>query len=133
MCIFFDTVILITLCGCGAAVPVTKHPCDDLAQQNLIISNTEAPGEEVMVSHFLLFLKHQQNYSVVYLTEKGATSCCVALYEGRGKEGEGRGIVCFERVNRRKINNSLNTPAEPAIIIRNGKREKEPSGNKCNY
>ncbi|XP_062986741.1 desmocollin-1-like isoform X1 [Elgaria multicarinata webbii] len=47
--------ILITLCGCcgggfcgGAPVGTTKHVCDDLANQNLIISNTEAPGEEVM-------------------------------------------------------------------------------------
>ncbi|KAH0617755.1 hypothetical protein JD844_016308 [Phrynosoma platyrhinos] len=42
--------ILITLCGCCGAAPVggSKHVCDDLANQNLIISNTEAPGEEVM-------------------------------------------------------------------------------------
>ncbi|ETE73990.1 Desmocollin-2 [Ophiophagus hannah] len=40
--------ILITLCGCfgGAPMAGTKHVCDDLANQNLIISNTEAPGEE---------------------------------------------------------------------------------------
>uniref|UniRef100_A0A8D0H3G7 Cadherin domain-containing protein n=1 Tax=Sphenodon punctatus TaxID=8508 RepID=A0A8D0H3G7_SPHPU len=43
--------ILITLCACwGGGAAATKHVCDDSAHQNLIISNTEAPGEEVMVS-----------------------------------------------------------------------------------
>ncbi|KAM6458291.1 desmocollin-2-like isoform 1-T1 [Liasis olivaceus] len=47
--------ILITLCGCfgGAPMTSTKHVCDDLANQNLIISNTEAPGEEVMDPNIL--------------------------------------------------------------------------------
>ncbi|XP_070603792.1 desmocollin-2-like isoform X2 [Erythrolamprus reginae] len=47
--------ILITLCGCfgGAAMAGTKHVSDDLANQNLIISNTEAPGEEVMDPNIL--------------------------------------------------------------------------------
>ncbi|XP_026555042.1 desmocollin-2-like isoform X1 [Pseudonaja textilis] len=47
--------ILITLCGCfgGAPMAGTKHVCDDLANQNLIISNTEAPGEEVMDPNIL--------------------------------------------------------------------------------
>ncbi|XP_054841471.1 desmocollin-1-like isoform X2 [Eublepharis macularius] len=45
--------ILITLCGCCGAAPVSKHVCDDLANQNLIISNTEAPGEEVMDPNIL--------------------------------------------------------------------------------
>ncbi|XP_015270053.1 PREDICTED: desmocollin-1-like isoform X2 [Gekko japonicus] len=45
--------ILITLCGCWGAAPVSKHVCDDLANQNLIISNTEAPGEEVMDPNIL--------------------------------------------------------------------------------
>nr|XP_060631192.1 desmocollin-2-like isoform X1 [Anolis sagrei ordinatus] len=47
--------ILITLCRCcGAAhVGTSKHVCDDLANQNLIISNTEAPGEEVMDPNIL--------------------------------------------------------------------------------
>ncbi|KAG6933657.1 desmocollin-1 [Chelydra serpentina] len=40
--------ILITLCGCYGTGAVSKHVTDDLANQNLIISNTEAPGEEVM-------------------------------------------------------------------------------------
>ncbi|XP_032634886.1 desmocollin-1 isoform X1 [Chelonoidis abingdonii] len=40
--------ILITLCGCYGTGAVSKHVPDDLANQNLIISNTEAPGEEVM-------------------------------------------------------------------------------------
>ncbi|TFK12310.1 SKI/DACH domain-containing protein 1 [Platysternon megacephalum] len=40
--------ILITLCGCYGTGAVSKHEPDDLANQNLIISNTEAPGEEVM-------------------------------------------------------------------------------------
>nr|XP_006127264.1 desmocollin-1 isoform X1 [Pelodiscus sinensis] len=40
--------ILITLCGCYGRTIVHKHVTDDLANQNLIISNTEAPGEEVM-------------------------------------------------------------------------------------
>uniref|UniRef100_A0A8C8RQD7 Cadherin domain-containing protein n=1 Tax=Pelusios castaneus TaxID=367368 RepID=A0A8C8RQD7_9SAUR len=40
--------ILITLCGCYGTGAVRKHVTDDLANQNLIISNTEAPGEEVM-------------------------------------------------------------------------------------
>nr|XP_020664453.1 desmocollin-1-like isoform X1 [Pogona vitticeps] len=48
--------ILITLCVCcRRSVPVggSKHVCDDLANQNLIISNTEAPGEEVMDPNIL--------------------------------------------------------------------------------
>ncbi|KAJ7338772.1 hypothetical protein JRQ81_012674 [Phrynocephalus forsythii] len=47
--------ILITLCGCCGSRPVSssKHVCDDLANQNLIISNTEAPGEEVMDPNIL--------------------------------------------------------------------------------
>uniref|UniRef100_A0A8D0BYX9 Cadherin domain-containing protein n=1 Tax=Salvator merianae TaxID=96440 RepID=A0A8D0BYX9_SALMN len=47
--------ILITLCGCCGAAPMvtSKHVCDDLANQNLIISNTEAPGEEVMDPNIL--------------------------------------------------------------------------------
>ncbi|XP_063155293.1 desmocollin-2-like isoform X2 [Candoia aspera] len=47
--------ILITLCRCfgGAPMASTKHVCDDLANQNLIISNTEAPGEEVMDPNIL--------------------------------------------------------------------------------
>ncbi|XP_070798432.1 desmocollin-2-like [Pituophis catenifer annectens] len=47
--------ILITLCGCfgGAPMAGTKHVHDDLANQNLIISNTEAPGEEVMDPNIL--------------------------------------------------------------------------------
>ncbi|XP_058033485.1 desmocollin-2-like isoform X1 [Ahaetulla prasina] len=47
--------ILITLCGCfgGAPMAGSKHVCDDLANQNLIISNTEAPGEEVMDPNIL--------------------------------------------------------------------------------
>lgn len=49
-------VILITLCGCCGAAPASKHVCDDLANQNLIISNTEAPGEEVMVGYRDSFL-----------------------------------------------------------------------------
>ncbi|KAL8182210.1 UNVERIFIED_CONTAM: hypothetical protein K2H54_047825 [Gekko kuhli] len=47
------SVILITICGCCGAAPVSKHVCDDLANQNLIISNTEAPGEEVMDPNIL--------------------------------------------------------------------------------
>ncbi|XP_061453671.1 desmocollin-2-like isoform X2 [Rhineura floridana] len=47
--------ILITLCSCWGAAPMStsKHVCDDLANQNLIISNTEAPGEEVMDPNIL--------------------------------------------------------------------------------
>ncbi|XP_074843349.1 desmocollin-2-like isoform X2 [Carettochelys insculpta] len=40
--------ILVTLCSCYGRRTVSKHVTDDLANQNLIISNTEAPGEEVM-------------------------------------------------------------------------------------
>ncbi|XP_067402367.1 desmocollin-2-like isoform X2 [Emydura macquarii macquarii] len=40
--------ILITLCGCYGMGPVRKPVTDDLANHHLIISNTEAPGEEVM-------------------------------------------------------------------------------------
>lgn len=59
---YLPLVILITICGCCGAAPVSKHVCDDLANQNLIISNTEAPGEEVMVGYLdnLLFLIHLQ-------------------------------------------------------------------------
>lgn len=55
-----SVVILITLCGCfgGAPMAGTKHVCDDLANQNLIISNTEAPGEEVMVNHIMMLGKY---------------------------------------------------------------------------
>uniref|UniRef100_A0A8B9G0U2 Cadherin domain-containing protein n=1 Tax=Amazona collaria TaxID=241587 RepID=A0A8B9G0U2_9PSIT len=42
--------ILITLCGCCGSGVMHRHVTDDCANHNLIISNTEAPGEEVMVS-----------------------------------------------------------------------------------
>nr|XP_014432876.1 desmocollin-1 isoform X3 [Pelodiscus sinensis] len=41
-------IILITLCVCYGRTTVHKHVIDDSANQNLILSNTEAPGEEVM-------------------------------------------------------------------------------------
>uniref|UniRef100_A0A672TXE7 Cadherin domain-containing protein n=1 Tax=Strigops habroptila TaxID=2489341 RepID=A0A672TXE7_STRHB len=42
--------ILITICGCCGSGVMHRHVTDDCANHNLIISNTEAPGEEVMVS-----------------------------------------------------------------------------------
>ncbi|XP_014432876.2 desmocollin-1 isoform X2 [Pelodiscus sinensis] len=41
-------IILITLCVCYGRTTVHKHVIIDSANQNLILSNTEAPGEEVM-------------------------------------------------------------------------------------
>ncbi|KAJ1191445.1 hypothetical protein NDU88_000761 [Pleurodeles waltl] len=47
---------LLLTCLCGGAAAGDKHSNkgfpDDLAQQNLIVSNTEAPGEEVMDANF---------------------------------------------------------------------------------
>uniref|UniRef100_A0A663MGT5 Cadherin domain-containing protein n=1 Tax=Athene cunicularia TaxID=194338 RepID=A0A663MGT5_ATHCN len=40
--------ILITICGCCGSGVMHRHVTDDCANHNLIISNTEAPGEEVM-------------------------------------------------------------------------------------
>ncbi|XP_050564805.1 desmocollin-2-like [Cygnus atratus] len=40
--------ILITICGCCGSGVMRRHVTDDCANHNLIISNTEAPGEEVM-------------------------------------------------------------------------------------
>ncbi|XP_015710979.1 desmocollin-2-like isoform X1 [Coturnix japonica] len=40
--------ILITICGCCGAGVMHRQVTDDCANHNLIISNTEAPGEEVM-------------------------------------------------------------------------------------
>ncbi|KAK2511905.1 desmocollin-1 [Columba guinea] len=40
--------ILITICGCCGTGVMHRHVTDDCANHNLIISNTEAPGEEVM-------------------------------------------------------------------------------------
>ncbi|XP_010134592.1 PREDICTED: desmocollin-2-like, partial [Buceros rhinoceros silvestris] len=40
--------ILITICGCCGTGVMERHVTDDCANHNLIISNTEAPGEEVM-------------------------------------------------------------------------------------
>uniref|UniRef100_A0A8C5X1N2 Cadherin domain-containing protein n=1 Tax=Malurus cyaneus samueli TaxID=2593467 RepID=A0A8C5X1N2_9PASS len=40
--------ILITICGCCGAGAMQRQVTDDCANHNLIISNTEAPGEEVM-------------------------------------------------------------------------------------
>ncbi|KYO26182.1 desmocollin-2 isoform A [Alligator mississippiensis] len=40
--------ILITLCGCWGTAAVGREVTDDCANHNLIISNTEAPGEVVM-------------------------------------------------------------------------------------
>ncbi|KAF2985199.1 hypothetical protein EK904_007513, partial [Melospiza melodia maxima] len=41
-------VILITICGCCGTGVMNRQVTDDCANHNLIISNTEAPGEEVM-------------------------------------------------------------------------------------
>uniref|UniRef100_A0A8C3JMZ3 Cadherin domain-containing protein n=1 Tax=Calidris pygmaea TaxID=425635 RepID=A0A8C3JMZ3_9CHAR len=40
--------ILITICGCCGSGVMHRQVTDDCANHNLIISNTEAPGEEVM-------------------------------------------------------------------------------------
>ncbi|XP_025970523.2 desmocollin-2 isoform X2 [Dromaius novaehollandiae] len=40
--------ILITICGCSGSGVMRRQVTDDCANHNLIISNTEAPGEEVM-------------------------------------------------------------------------------------
>ena len=49
----FNSAILLTLvCGVVSARNKKGFP-EDLAQQNLIISNTEAPGDDKVVSNFL--------------------------------------------------------------------------------
>lgn len=50
---FFNAAVLLTLvCGVVGAKKKKGFP-EDLAQQNLIISNTEAPGDDKVVSNFL--------------------------------------------------------------------------------
>lgn len=50
---FFNAAVLLTLvCGVVGAKKRKGFP-EDLAQQNLIISNTEAPGDDKVVSNFL--------------------------------------------------------------------------------
>lgn len=56
LCIYFfffsKTAVLLTLvCGVVGAKKKKGLP-EDLAQQNLIISNTEAPGDDKVVSNF---------------------------------------------------------------------------------
>jgi hypothetical protein len=47
--------ILFTLvCGTSVDSKQPKVLPDDLAQQNLIVSNTEAPGDDKVVSHLSL-------------------------------------------------------------------------------
>lgn len=77
--------ILITLCGCGSAAPVSKHVCDDLANQNLIISNTEAPGEEVMDPNIL-----PVKTGNVVTSDQGAGMGAIGVKTG--------GQECFEMV-----------------------------------
>lgn len=49
---FSKTAVLLTLvCGVVGAKKEKGLP-EDLAQQNLIISNTEAPGDDKVVSNF---------------------------------------------------------------------------------
>lgn len=49
---FFNVAVLLTLvCGVVGAKKRKGFP-EDLAQQNLIISNTEAPGDDKVVSRF---------------------------------------------------------------------------------
>ncbi|XP_053105832.1 desmocollin-2-like isoform X2 [Hemicordylus capensis] len=73
--------ILITLCGCCGAAPVSsKHVSDDLANQNLIISNTEAPGEEVM----------DPNILPLKISDQGAGMSAAGIKTG--------GQECFEMV-----------------------------------
>lgn len=45
-------VLLTLVCGVVGARNKKRFP-EDLAQQNLIISNTEAPGDDKVVSSFL--------------------------------------------------------------------------------
>lgn len=87
------TVILITLCGCGSAAPVSKHVCDDLANQNLIISNTEAPGEEVMVSYTLDICKNTwpRSWSFSYVFQVGS------MLKGKEEIKEGIGLEKVKR------------------------------------
>ncbi|XP_075272373.1 desmocollin-2 isoform X2 [Opisthocomus hoazin] len=51
--------ILITICGCCGSGVMHRQVADDCANHNLIISNTEAPGEEVMDHNVI----HLQNTS----------------------------------------------------------------------
>jgi hypothetical protein len=48
--LFFSAVLLTLVCGVVSARKGKKFP-EDLAQQNLIISNTEAPGDDRVVSN----------------------------------------------------------------------------------
>ncbi|KFR10428.1 Desmocollin-1, partial [Opisthocomus hoazin] len=56
---FLCIVILITICGCCGSGVMHRQVADDCANHNLIISNTEAPGEEVMDHNVI----HLQNTS----------------------------------------------------------------------
>lgn len=49
----FYLAVLLTLVCSVVSARKGKHFPEDLAQQNLIISNTEAPGDDRVVSNFL--------------------------------------------------------------------------------
>lgn len=51
---FYFSGVLFTCFCVTAKTTVKKCFPDDVAQQNLIVSNTEGPGEEVMVNHISL-------------------------------------------------------------------------------
>lgn len=50
---YFYLAVLLTLVCSVVTARKGKHFPEDLAQQNLIISNTEAPGDDRVVSNFL--------------------------------------------------------------------------------
>ena len=49
--VFNSAILLTVVCGFVSARNKKSFP-EDLAQQNLIISNTEAPGDNKVVSNF---------------------------------------------------------------------------------
>ncbi|XP_068788528.1 desmocollin-1 isoform X1 [Struthio camelus] len=53
--------ILITICGCCGSGVMHRQVTDDCANHNLIISNTEAPGEEVM-DHSIIPLQNANDH-----------------------------------------------------------------------
>ncbi|KAE8598637.1 hypothetical protein XENTR_v10016886 [Xenopus tropicalis] len=88
-------------CLCGAAATKGKKSFpDDSAQQNLIVTNTEAPGADVMDSNFKI---------PVHVTNAHLSGNAPSVSGGKGQGGQSGSQVIQQTVHTRKSTGQLNT------------------------